>query len=284
MRLYISNSNTSFLIKMVISLFLFMVVYFSVVSFIPKDFHGASQWQGNILKAQEYAFSDNYYPTVIVGSSRLYRIQIPNAFNLAFTAGNAVTGLKIVESQTHKPKLILVEMSDTVNGRIDDSIIRKIQWWNKFPWNRENTRIDYLIVHIKNIFRPKLKQLLHQNTTRETTDVNSLKRVQSEYQSLLDQDKFQERAEYLKCMLDDLQAEGCRIVLVEPPNDSSLYMAPQMKQVRTTLQAVFPANQYEWITVDWAEYVTTDGIHMSDKSVDKYTAHLLSYINDNDTK
>ncbi len=284
MHLYISNSNTSFFIKLVIAFFLFMVVYFSVVSFIPKDLHGASQWQGNILKAQEYAFSDNYYPTVIVGSSRLYRIQIPNAFNLAFTAGNDVTGLKIIENQPHKPKRVFVEMSDTVNGRIDDSIIRKTYWWNKYPWNRENTRIDYLIVRVKNIFLPKIKQLLHRNITNEKTDENSLKRAQSEYQKLLDQDKFQERAEQLKFILNNLQSEGCQIILVEPPHDVSLYMAPQMKQVRTVLQEVFPKNQYEWITVDWAEYVTTDGIHMSDKRVAKYSAHLVSCINDADTK
>lgn len=286
MRLSISNFSSCFIVKTLLFFAGMSILYYGLVGCVPKDIYGTTQWQTNVLKAQGYAFSPKHYSIVMTGSSELYNVHIErvsrNAFNLCFSGRGSATGLDIILGREKKPSVILVEMNRTIAESTDVSLIEKTAFWHWLPWNRENTRPDYLLHSIRLGLSAYLKQKVHYvRRIDEKTNTDILQMAQESYSKALEKQELHNlRMGGLnaKRKIDALKNEGVRIFLVESPHDESLYNSPRDRQIRDVLTEIFPYNQYDWITVDWKDYVTRDGFHLCELSAEKFAGLLLRRI------
>lgn len=281
MHLFISNFKKSVILSGLLSFVIISILYYIVVSLLPKDLNGTNQWQTNVLKAQEYLFSKKQYSIVLVGSSELYNVPVNeisnNYFNLAFAGGCSSTGLEIVIQRNIKPKVLFVEMNNTVIRGLDKNMLKQCEWWHELPFGRENNRPDYVVGNAYNLLkeriRPKKKELKDAEI-----NLSEVARQVAGNQEFKSPEIFKENIQHTKVLIDLLRDEGVYVVLVEPPNNLDLYNTPNFREVRKYAQEVFPEKEYDWYTVDWSEYTTGDGIHLQPASAMRYANDLIQYV------
>ena len=255
------------------------LLYLFMFLLIPKSEDAPDMYSTNVLKAQTYMSQRDNCELVVVGSSMAAELNLPDdddsCCNLAFFGGCSLTGLKLIVEKGRLyglyPDTVIVEMNNTIENGTDDDIIKKTSGFDYLLINRIENRPDYLFYSlIKSLRNKKEKSLYDAPVIKERIDYWTEARSVETDQDLLNA-KMDEALNY--CRL--LKQNGVRIVIMEPPNDASLYDLPQTRQVRETALKFFPEAEYEWFTVDWNDYVVSDGLHMGNLSSRKYSDLLL---------
>ena len=106
------------MIKRIISLtiILFITYSFFVISIAPKWWHASQhQWQDNIIKAQNFVYSNtDSFNNILIGSSLsclLVMDSLPKTYNLAFGGQSIFDGLSVLNHTNRIPKNIFIEMN-----------------------------------------------------------------------------------------------------------------------------------------------------------------------------
>jgi hypothetical protein len=89
---------------------------------------GVSLIQNNIVKAQRYIYQDDSdLKMVIVGSSLAANLNVKDigegVKSIALGGGSSKTGLEIVKRSKSKPRIVLVEINDTIVRKIDAELV-----------------------------------------------------------------------------------------------------------------------------------------------------------------
>lgn len=290
MHSFIFNSKNSFIVKVILAGFCLAVVYFSLVGLLPKKLKGTTQWQTNIIKAQEYAFNQENYDIVVVGSSEMYNVPIEKLsskyYNCAFASGCSNTGLQLIQEKGCKPKVVIVELNDTLVRAIDNDLLNRCRGWHKWSFARENSRPDYILWNVAPLIKQKIKSLKgrikppQKKLDGPTNQMELQRRLQASQNSPTSENMDAIKASLVDISerISELQKAGVRVILVEPPNAVELYDTVAYNEIRSLVRGVFPINKYEWIDVDWGKYTTGDGIHLQPASAERYAMDLVEKI------
>ncbi len=279
-----STSNTDnkaiFCIRLALWSAAVALLYVLLLLIAPKSDDAPDMYSTNILKAQTYMSHNDDHRLLIVGSSMSATLPFadPSCYNLAFYGGCSLTGLKLIVEKGKLtgfyPDAVFVEMNISVCNGTDDDLLYKASGAGNIWINRIENRPDQLFYSIvkKLYYCNKENALYDFPTIKEKVDFWANVRSSETDQDTLN-NYLKEAADY--CSI--LNQNGVRVILMEPPNDISLYDLPQTRQVRETALAYFPKDEYEWFTVDWSDYTVSDGIHLGDLSAKRYSDALLEW-------
>jgi len=252
---------------------------------LRKQFAVQSQWQENIVKAQEYPLMATPKPGVIVGSSlsaKLAGTALEDAcYNLSFSAEGPFTGLEIVRRHPITPRVVFIETNLLVreeNRTVVDGAFRPVisDLRPYLPALRERYQPANLIsgglgvgfvsqlVKIKQQFWPVPRSAQQRKEGEKPLFKQSLAMKITQYNVPAKAEVIKRHTSEMKASVSDLERRGARCVFVEMPVDQALLALPRSTQVRDALKEPFPPFKYVWIgPEEGRRYVTTDGVHLA---------------------
>ncbi len=266
-----------------ISLFL-LYNYIFVPIFIRDDSPVAqSQWQENIIKAQDYLYLPVNSNAIIVGSSLSADLKDSTWYNLSFLGGSLFTGLELIKLKRNYPKVILIETNVIYRG-IDSEITSTI---NQSPFNKlkyifpafleKGQPIKYLGALLYSCVE-KNPYIIH--TEPDSSLFNKYLKLQVEANSTLTNKVTIDRnITLLRSYLKFFDEHHVKIFLVEMPIHSTLFQTINESYRRKELFKAFPISGYNWIIPNsLSNYQTTDGVHLSEKSVKEFKQEIMNTI------
>jgi hypothetical protein len=269
-------------------IFLFVMSFYQVLvsgGVVPAS-DGVSVNQSNIVRTQRYVYQDDSdLKMVIVGSSLAANLNIKHigegVKSVALGGRSSQTGLEIVKRSKSKPRIVLVEINDTIIRQIDsellDSLYHPIFYWMRqyLPMLREEYRpvsvfINYLKTRSKQnkkvMSREALESLEGRNVTPELSQ-KSIQRtvdIQSKPLSEKDAKDMKQEADLIKNQIAEIKKNtGAKVVLFDIPLESRVNATLRMKQVREWAKKLFPPDRFEWLPPPKErEWRTYDSIHL----------------------
>ncbi|HEY9611974.1 hypothetical protein [Allocoleopsis sp.] len=307
----LSIFNSKFLknriLRSLIAVFSFLSIYqFLIITKLVKPSNGMHQWQNNLIRLQRYAYQDfSNLNLVIVGSSIANNLPASDigssVINLAMSGGCAQTGIESVARKSSKPAILLIEINETINRKVDEQAIRSI--YNPFLYNlrlyipmlREeyqpvstlSPRVFSIVNKIMSLARlvnkPKTIRSVASGTNRDNQLTKTLinQAIEKYTTPLSEKEKslFREEAEHIKFQISKLNKDGVRVVLFDIPRDPHLQATVQGKQLKALAKELFPVSNYEWLPEpaprDW---ITYDGVHLVTSDAKDYTAFLKNQL------
>lgn len=270
-----------------ILVFLFLIgCYQALVSggVLPAS-EGSTLMQNNIVKAQRYVYQENSdLKMVMVGSSLAANIDVKDigggVKSIALGGGASQTGLEIVKRSNSKPRIVLVEINDTIARAVDkdlvDSLYHPVFYWLRryLPVLRNEYRpVSVFIDYLKNrspqnrkLSKEELDSLELRYLTPELSkqSIQTTVDIESKPLSEKDANNIKKEADLIKTQIAQLQKNaGVKVVLFDIPQESRVDSALRRKQVRKLMQQLFPPDSFEWLRpLRTREWRTNDGIHL----------------------
>jgi hypothetical protein len=252
-----------------------------------KPSTGVNQWQSNIIKIQNYSHQQHLkIDVILVGSSIAANIPAEsigdNNLNLALNGGCSQTGLEAVIRQAVKPKILLVEINNTINRKIDKQIVESnynpvlYAFHHYLPSFREEYKpSSQLILRLEEL-RSKLKQgnrLVAQpkNEQQLTTNHRNLtgqilaQAIQDNSKPLSAAEKsiLSTEAQYIKSQISKIERDGTQVILFNVPGDSQLENTLAVKQSQVLMKDLFPDRSFDWLPAPPSrQWATDDGVHL----------------------
>ena len=269
-------------------IFLFVMSFYQVLvsgGVVPAS-DGVSVNQSNIVRAQRYIYQDDSdMKMVIVGSSLAANLNIKHigegVKSVALGGRSSQTGLEIVKRSKSKPRIVLVEINDTITRKIDsellDSLYNPIFYWMRqyLPMLREEYRpvsvfINYLKSRSKQnkklMSREALDSLEGRNVTPELSQkaIQRTVDIQSKPLSENDAKTIKQEADLIRNQIAEIKKNtGAKVVLFDIPLDSRVNATLRIKQVRELAKKLFPSDRFEWLPPPKErEWRTYDSIHL----------------------
>ena len=239
-------------------IFLFLMSFYQVFvsgGVLPAS-DGASLIQNNIVKAQRYVYQDDSeLKMVIVGSSLAAYLNIKHmgegVKSLALGGRSSQTGLEIVKRSKSKPRIVLVEINDTIIRKIDsellDSLYHPVFYWMRqyLPMLREEYRPVSVFI---NTLKSRSQQKNQERMSREELDslegrnvnpklsqkaIQATVDIQSKPLSEKDAKIMKQEADLMRNQIAEIKKNtGAKVVLFDIPQESRVNATLRMKQVR----------------------------------------------------
>jgi len=269
-------------------IFLFLMSFYQVLvsgGVVPAS-DGVSVNQNNIVRVQRYVYQDDSdLKMVMVGSSLAANLNIKHigegVKSVALGGRSSQTGLEIVKRSKSKPRLVLVEINDTIMRQIDsellDSLYHPIFYGMRqyLPMLREEYRpvsvfINYLKSRSKQnkklMSREALDSLEGRNVTPELSQkaIQATVDIQSKPLSEKDAKNMKQEADLIKNQIAEIKKNsGAKVVLFDIPLESRVNATLRKKQVRELAKKLFPPDRFEWLPPPKErEWRTYDSIHL----------------------
>jgi len=269
-------------------IFLFLMSFYQVLvsgGVVPAS-DGVSVNQNNIVRVQRYVYQDDSdLKMVMVGSSLAANLNIKHigegVKSVALGGRSSQTGLEIVKRSKSKPRLVLVEINDTIIRQIDsellDSLYHPIFYGMRqyLPMLREEYRpvsvfINYLKSRSKQnkklMSREALDSLEGRNVTPELSQkaIQATVDIQSKPLSEKDAKNMKQEADLIKNQIAEIKKNsGAKVVLFDIPLESRVNATLRKKQVRELAKKLFPPDRFEWLPPPKErEWRTYDSIHL----------------------
>lgn len=305
---FISMTNRFRSILISLSFFLFLLsLYHTLVLggvVLPSD--GINGPQSNTIKAQRYIYepkSDR--EMVLVGSSISARIDpeyiSDRAVSLAMLAMSSQTGLEIVQKEKNKPKLLLIELNDTIlksrKNKLNTEFIANLYhpffYWIRvyFPMFRQEYQpLSILSQSLIKTFTNNRKVLFRfleegDKTEKLIDELLIEKLIQQQIQGrnypLHEEVKkvIFEESEYIKTQIKNFKNSGVRVILLDVPSEKRVKDTIREKQIRELFRELFPKDIYEWMPEPpYREWKTNDGIHLVTSSAKEYGNFLRTQL------
>jgi hypothetical protein len=247
---------------------------------------GVSVNQNNIVRAQRYVYqNDSDLKMVMVGSSLAANLNIKHigegVKSVALGGRSSQTGLEIVKRSKSKPRILLVEINDTIVRQVDsellDSLYHPIFYWMRqyLPMLREEYRpVSVFINYLKTRSKQNKKLMsgeaqdslegrnvtpgLSQKAIQTTVD------IQSKPLSEKDAETMKQEADLIKNQIAEIKKNtGAKVVLFDIPLESRVNATLRKKQVRELAKKLFPPDRFEWLPPPKErEWRTYDSIHL----------------------
>jgi hypothetical protein len=270
---------------------------------ILKSSAGFNQWQGNIVRLQKYAYDrHSKLNVVVVGSSLTANIPTDlidkHVVNLGLNGGATQTGLETAIRQEVKPKILLVEINNTITRKIDKQVIESN--YNPFLYNlrryipsfREEYKPSIQTILMLDEFRNKFKKTakpVEKKIDTEKTDVQQSNEhsslgdtivsqlIQSNSQPLSVKEKnlLTQEAQYIQSQILKIERDGTHVILFNVPGDHRLENTLAVKQSRLLMKELFPVNNFDWLPEPpTRKWLTGDGAHLIPSEAKVYANFL----------
>jgi hypothetical protein len=271
---------------------------------ILKPSEGLNQWQSNIIRLQKYSYQNHArLNIVLVGSSLTANIPVDligeYIINLGLNGGCTQTGLEVAIRQDVKPKILLVEINNTINRKVDRQVIESnynpvlYNFRRYLPSFREEykpatqiiLRFDELRNNFKKVGKPVEKKIDDEKTEHQqsTDGHNSLgdklisQLIQSNSKPLSSQERslLKQEAQYIKSQISKIERDGTHVILFNVPGDHRLENTLAVKQSRLLMKELFPANNFDWLPEPPdRQWLTGDGAHLTKSDARVYANFL----------
>lgn len=279
-----SNLKHYLIINSIICGLFFTLIYSLFVQFLAiRGEEGANQRQTNIVKVQNFLLNPQKYDIIVVGSSMAAEMPvervIPDCYNLAFSGGSSSTGLYLLKAAGKIPKLLLVEVSDTIMRGTDNILIEQANktYLLYVPFLANRFRPDFVIMNT--FIRPQKNSIPIKLEDPEEPNKTGLFVQQQEFLQTVDNNALNSRLSELASVVNYYILKGVKVIFFEPPLDPSLKNTPKDLQINEAFHSYFPPEKYRWVGNFNYDYKTSDGIHLGAKSADKYGRFLRDQIN-----
>jgi hypothetical protein len=258
-----------------------MLLVYNVCLLSPRvrhQFSIQSQWQKNLITAQNYVLAKRAPEIVLVGSSLAAQLPQkalePTIYNLSFSGGSMFTGLDLIEAAKVKPKLVLIEMNVVVrksDPQVIDNVSRPMfAWLRRFApaFQEQYQPANLLAGRFTRMPIEKLsesKNRLAPETSKQKSDVfkRMLDIALETNRTSLAPAFLSEQVAALHRHVTRLESQGVRCAFVQMPIDPAVAASTRRTQVRTKLLEEFPQTRYQWIRPEPDRiYATTDGNHL----------------------
>jgi hypothetical protein len=218
---------------------------------------------------------------VVVGSSLTYRLKqsyfdLEGVRNIALAGTSALTGMRIVASQTVLPKVLLVETNVLV-WPVDD---RLVEQFSRSAFNMTPLRIRPVRTLVASVYgmtpeardtmyRERIPALLGQPPAKPIP----LPSARPENQGSpaireLDLQLMRRNANAIVALALELQARGTQVFLFQVPAAQEIFNHPQMQNTRRILREELGAHsdlQME-LAIDESKLRWIDGAHLDERS------------------
>ncbi|NCT93397.1 MAG: hypothetical protein GXC72_03145 [Chitinophagaceae bacterium] len=268
--------------KTILVTILLLLGYAALVRYCFRDTTVAQhQWQGNLIKARNYALGiSDTNRTVMLGSSLSYRFQpndLPGITNLSMAGMGIFDGLALVAKSKHRPDTLLIEMNLLLrppDAGFMDLVYQPYAFYTGkyIPMLREGKQPA-------GILTDQLSKWALGGKKKTSTDAAVAENAFQQVLELQKQnfakapatDSLQQTLHLLKTKLQTLEQSGCRIIFYEMPINPVLMHSPFANALREGFLQTFPAGQYHYIfPPENLRFHTTDGIHLSRGEVLQY--------------
>jgi hypothetical protein len=255
----------------------FLALYSVFVAVLPPNPEdGQDQFQENEIRVQEFVYQKGSMDAVILGSSMGARIPVAGSrhrlFNISLAGGTAATGAEILHRSGLVPKVVFVEASTVILRDVDDSFLDGVFHPVAFPlrkWIPALRESQQPVSRLNQV----VKQFFGRGRDRDAEVPPELYefQVQTSARDFASRskpaDRLGEKIRSLGERLDELHAQGARVVLFELPVDPRLTDLPLAVEVRQAFRERFPAEKYEWLEIpETRSLETVDGIHLKKAS------------------
>ena len=253
--------------KSLICFVIFAGLHLCLVIINPSLGTATHQWQDNVIKAQQYLYTEKS-DTVLVGTSlsaRIIRDSIPFVKSVSFGGCSVEDGLKLILSKENAPKFVLVETNFLLrNGNTElvskqtEGIIPTIR--RKFPSLRERYEPICLFASLMMGSTGINVQLDKKKVNMDLLNENIKRWIEED--EPIPTEKAESRIQEIKKLIKELEEKGCQFIFFEMPVNERLLHLRSFEQTREIAQREFPTNKYIYLPSDTVKYLTTDGIHL----------------------
>jgi hypothetical protein len=256
--------------------------------------------QGNVIRAEEYMYSDSLQQCdLVLGTSmaaKLIRNQLPhNVYSLAGPGLTVYDELQLIKSLHCHPKYVFIEGNSIMSPPKPDFqkyLFAAPNFYRKKyllcmrdsyqPAGQTFSAVFYpsasMIVHFtKHIFNP-LVRVFHKGGV-VPVDMAKYYAEAKEKTEFADTVALQKAFDFLKADVTDLAKSGTKVCFFTMPNDSAVYNSFISKKIREYFLNQFQKPAYEIMPFpNIYQYHTTDQIHLDEPGCVKYTAVLSQEI------
>jgi len=296
MRLSIFNSKVrkiSFVGQCLLLCLTVMIGYQVLIfSGLISPSEGIHQAQSNFIRAEKYVYSQTRpAQMVLVGSSLTANLESQiigsDVFNLAMRGGCTQTGLEIVRKKSSKPKIILVEVNETIQRELDgyliDSLYNPFLYFMRshFPMFKQEYRpVSVLVDSLR-----KWSQGNQESGTAPDSPLRlqEIERVKKQFSNpLSDETKalIIEQAQVIKNQLLAIGSQELRIVLFNVPGEPGLETTVKKQEIEELIETLFPSDRFEWLPNPQREWKTSDGVHLTQGDAQEYAVYLREQLLD----
>ncbi len=228
-------------------------------------------------RGEEYIYSNIKYPLVFAGSGLIGGFDHENLgrktfYNLFFPYSGSCTAVELVALSKKIPDTLFIETNYIFKG-FNDQLLEKL--FNPVAY-RSKFFLPCLLE--KNKPLPLAKEIFKGHSPRQQTISvlpsphyqQSIESLKKEYNQI-DSAGFKNIVTKLKKNIDYIASHDCTIIFFEMPVDSFFLNSPKMNWERKILQSAFSDKKFIWTYTDTSSrYITSDGIHLLDQSLEKY--------------
>jgi lysophospholipase L1-like esterase len=254
---------------------------------MPDGGHSADVQQENVIHAQSYLYPRAAIDTVVVGSSKLARLDFSEKsgiFNLAISGQGARTGLELVLRSPARPRRVVIEVGDTLLREPDATFLSGL-------FNPVNDRLRRWIPVLRDTYQPGAildelaKRLGPKSKPVDAPMTPDL--YQKVLQTAIDKHTVAPAPEVLARIMTSLQrqlaalrARGAAVYFFEPPEEPPIWNSPQSTRIRQEVERLFPdVPRFPAFPLSGpASYRTTDGIHLDVASANRFGAAIEAWL------
>lgn len=297
-------------------LILFALYNLFLVIVVPSKLTPQSNYDFNVVKAQEYLRNATKYKAIIVGSSLGNRID-QEIFNddygfLTFSGYGSGDGLEIVKQSGQHPEVIFIEtniLERVMNKSFTEDVLNlafvnlnstvpSVNRKNK-PSSVAHKSLAYFVYGFRNQFRQDhdkrkkplevqespqkvLKKANSKSDNQKVPNLNTaanahFRVIEAKMKIEIPDDLLEEALEQLKDYVNYFESNGTKVVFYEMPIEKDLINLAKPSQVRDIFLSNFPKTKYNYIIADSDFKVkSNDGIHLIGSSITEYSIFFRS--------
>ncbi len=239
-------------------------------------------WQGNTIRAQQYAYSDTAYDYVIAGTSISEGLNLDihdkKTFTLNFIGGSVFTALELIKRKNHLPGVILIE-TNLVDRPSDEQLLQRTTH-PVLVSIRKNVPAFRAANQPVSIFAGQMQP--HIPVPLEAVDSEyyhtRLKEIYADYTTRVDTALLFQYVTKLVDNIEYLKQKGSKVYLVEIPVDPRIQSSLRYRITRQYLDQAAKNSQVAYIPHYQLAVKSSDGVHMTQKSRSDYSAFLSHYL------
>lgn len=293
-----------------------LALYTLAIPLLPDpntSVRGGTDQQQNVMQAEQYLYDIEPPSTIIVGSSIGARVKkLPEGwFNLCLSGGNPILGLEIILVRGERVDVVLVE-TNILTRKVDEQLLDRLLSEPGHSIRRElaSLRETHRPAHqpFRIVFaameaykRGKNPKYAEQRERAESLEpLNKLLNrkdrppVGEAAHARLVRDRLaflatpmtpeqvartRDRIDRLRSACERLRAQGTRVVFFNCPEYPGAFKQARKTQMMQLLHEELPPSEWTYIAMpDADDFVTTDGMHLTDLSADIYTHYLLEQV------
>ncbi len=267
---------------------LVLFIAWNFMAMMLPDQRGSSQnlWNGNLTTAESVLFDIDTLKdkTVVLGSSHAAGMEFEgNTLNLALAGLSVYDGHMVLSKRNDSPRKVWIEGNVVQRPPSEDfaKMFTLLSNGKKyFPGLRTKNQPVAVFERLYEWARPRLKALILNREVatevpgaapEQTVDENSL--VELGREQAVPEEDLRVAIQRLKRLVVELADQGVAIAFFEMPQHHSICDSPHANSIREAIKTAFPDLPY-LDHPDCADYVTSDGIHLTRSSIVKYQEYL----------